>query len=84
MRKIYAIEFLERDGEEKAVAFTKPLPNIPVDGNIKTRKGLERKLMKSDLSDLDKLVTMTGIAFAIDQWFPKLFYRIVKIDWQFD
>ena len=86
MRKIYAIEVLERKPGtlEAEVAFTKVLPDIPV----------KRKMPKT-VDDLYKLVDgmnapahvkhaiTNTIGFTVDRWFPKHFYRIAKVDWTY-
>lgn len=82
MRKIYAIEFYERDGEGENTIFTKVLPNVPIDKDVFTRKALVKHIEESDMNDIDKLCALNGIGFACDMWFPKNFFRITMVDWK--
>ena len=86
-RYIYAIEFIERDGEDENVVFSKVIPQITTKkkGKRLTRKELEAKVMESKThSSLEKETTITGIAWAIDRWFPKHFYHIRPVYWKYD
>lgn len=86
-RYVYAIEFVERDGNEEKVIFTKVVPQVTTtkSGSTLIREALESKVMRSrKLSPLEKEVTMTSISWAIDRWFPKHFYHIRPVYWKYD
>jgi hypothetical protein len=84
LRKIYAIEFYERDGEGERIVFTKVLPDVPLDYPLalSSRNVLEEFIANSNMSEIDKLCASNGIGFACDRWFPNHFYRIALVDWK--
>lgn len=86
MRKIYAIEIIERKPKttDTQVVFTKVLPSIPVKGKMpKTIEELQERIEQMDAPTYEKTAVLNGIGFAVDVWFPTHFYRIAKVDWKY-
>lgn len=87
MRKIYAIEVLERKPGtiDPVVVFTKVLPDIPVKRRMpKTVDDLYERVEAMVVPAHVKTAIHSTIGFTVDWWFPKNFYRIAKVDWKYD
>jgi hypothetical protein len=86
MRKIYAIEVLERNPitDNMEPAFVKPLPDIPLqDWKLETRKQLEDLINTLDLKWWHRDAIIAGIWYILNQHFPHHPYRITTIDWKY-